>query len=127
MWEIESGGAKPYPTMGNVLEIQDFLNNGRRLTKPDGCLPEIHEIMKKCWKKEPSKRPTFRELSTSLEELLAKSTEASDPVINTGQESEDRMAAHGDQLPMYQRSQASGASSNRPAPVSDAGPAHVSC
>ena len=34
-------GAKPYPTMGNVLEIQDFLNNGRRLTKPDGCLPEM--------------------------------------------------------------------------------------
>ena len=34
-------GAKPYPTMGNVLEIKDFLNNGRRLTKPHGCLPEM--------------------------------------------------------------------------------------
>ncbi|CAH3154995.1 unnamed protein product [Porites lobata] len=122
MWEIESGGAKPYPTMGNVLEIKDFLNNGRRLTKPHGCLPEIYEIMKRCWEKERSERPTFRELLASLEEELRKSTGASDPVINPGQESEDRMAAHEDQLPMYQRSQASGASSNRPAPVNDAGP-----
>ena len=37
--------------------------------------------------------------------ILFYKNQASDPVINTGQESEDRMAAHGDQLPMYQRSQ----------------------
>ena len=33
-----------------------------------------YEIMKKCWEKERSERPTFRELLASLEKELRKST-----------------------------------------------------
>lgn len=71
MWEIESGGKMPYSGLGGI-EIIDYLKAGKKLKQPDGCSDEIYQIMRSCWNLEPSKRPTFLELLTSLEQELEK-------------------------------------------------------
>ncbi|CAH3146164.1 unnamed protein product, partial [Porites evermanni] len=40
LWEIESGGRKPYSGLGGI-EIVDFLKSGKRLQQPDGCSDEM--------------------------------------------------------------------------------------
>ncbi|CAH3174957.1 unnamed protein product [Porites lobata] len=69
LWEIESRGLMPYSGLGG-MEVVDFLKSGQRLKQPDGCPDKIFEIMTSCWHPEPSARPSFSEIVTSLEEEL---------------------------------------------------------
>ncbi|XP_073230391.1 angiopoietin-1 receptor-like [Porites lutea] len=69
LWEIESRGLMPYSGLGG-MEVVDFLKSGQRLKQPDGCRDKIFEIMTSCWHPEPSTRPSFSEIVTSLEEEL---------------------------------------------------------
>ncbi|KAJ7382832.1 hypothetical protein OS493_032467 [Desmophyllum pertusum] len=70
LWEIESGGKMPYSGLGGGMEVVDFLKSGQRLKQPDGCPDKIYEIMISCWRPDPSQRPSFSELVTSLEQEL---------------------------------------------------------
>ncbi|XP_020610299.1 fibroblast growth factor receptor 2-like [Orbicella faveolata] len=69
LWEIETLGKMPYSGLGG-MEVVDFLKSGHRLKQPDGCPDKIYEIMMSCWRPDPSKRPSFSELVTSLEKEL---------------------------------------------------------
>jgi len=69
LWEIESGGKMPYPGLSG-MEIVDFLKLGQRLKHPDGCSNKIYEMMTSCWDQEPTQRPSFNELVTSLNQEL---------------------------------------------------------
>jgi len=66
LWEIESEGKMPYSGLGG-MEIVEFIKSGKRLTKPERCPDEIYDIMMLCWRPEPSERPSFAELVTSIE------------------------------------------------------------
>lgn len=46
------------------------LREGYRLEKPDHCKRELYNIMYYCWDQDPKDRPTFHELSHTLEKLL---------------------------------------------------------
>ncbi|XP_078383581.1 uncharacterized protein LOC144666103 isoform X2 [Oculina patagonica] len=71
LWEIETGGKMPYSGLGG-MEVVEFVRSGQRLKQPDGCPDEIYEIMMSCWRPDPSLRPKFSELVTSLEQELEK-------------------------------------------------------
>jgi len=66
LWEIESEGKMPYSGLGG-MEIVEFIKSGKRLTKPERCPDEIYDIMMLCWRPDPSERPSFAELVTSIE------------------------------------------------------------
>jgi len=68
LWELYSFGTVPYTGMSN-LEVIAYVKAGSRLSEPESCPPEIYFLMKRCWKREPQDRPTFKELSEILANL----------------------------------------------------------
>ncbi|KAK7910284.1 hypothetical protein WMY93_014968 [Mugilogobius chulae] len=71
MWEIVSRGRTPYPGVHNH-ELLDLLLTGYRLKAPaDDCDNKLWEVMCKCWEKQPTERPGFRELADRLKALLS--------------------------------------------------------
>ena len=44
------------------------LENGERLSLPPGCPPKLYSVMLQCWAYEPSKRPYFQGLKSTLME-----------------------------------------------------------
>ncbi|PIK61358.1 fibroblast growth factor receptor 2 [Apostichopus japonicus] len=72
LWEIVTIGSYPYAgiTSGKLTR---FLQDGKRMTKPDHCSNEIYSLMMQCWQTDPRKRPTFDDLSRRLEAVLSES------------------------------------------------------
>ncbi|XP_060580261.1 uncharacterized protein LOC132737045 [Ruditapes philippinarum] len=69
MWEIF--------TCGDVPFIYERNRKGKRIQiyrppKPTSCPQDIDMLMLRCWKLEPSNRPTFKDLKTRLEECYLK-------------------------------------------------------
>lgn len=42
---------------------------GYKMEAPEGCPPEIYEMMRQAWELNPAKRPTFAELKVKLQQL----------------------------------------------------------
>ncbi|XP_046339627.1 tyrosine-protein kinase SYK-like [Haliotis rufescens] len=68
LWEALSFGKKPYHKMKGQA-ILEFLQDGRRLEKPETCCDEAYEIMMECWKFEKTHRPSFSQLSLKMKGL----------------------------------------------------------
>ncbi|XP_044182323.1 angiopoietin-1 receptor-like [Acropora millepora] len=66
LWEIESGGVKPYPGL-TTTELMSELRKGYRLEKPNGCSDAMYQLMRSCWHPKPKLRPSFDELVERLE------------------------------------------------------------
>ncbi|XP_067105792.1 tyrosine-protein kinase JAK2a [Osmerus mordax] len=49
--------------------IDLLLKQGYRLPAPDGCLPEIHNVMSECWNSDPSLRPSFKKLAQTVDSI----------------------------------------------------------
>ncbi|XP_066014756.1 angiopoietin-1 receptor-like [Pocillopora verrucosa] len=69
LWEIESGGLKPYAGL-STAELIENLKNGYRMEKPNGCSDEMYQTMGDCWNSSPSARPNFDELVVRLESTI---------------------------------------------------------
>ncbi|XP_048459316.1 proto-oncogene tyrosine-protein kinase ROS-like [Rhincodon typus] len=68
MWEVMTLGQQPYPARTN-LEVLHFVRTGGRLEKPRNCPENVHQLMRKCWTREPHKRPSFQYIESCLEYL----------------------------------------------------------
>jgi len=68
LWEMETGGLKPYPGL-TTTELMSDLRKGHRLEKPNGCSNKVYQVMMDCWYSIPSLRPTFDQLVERLEEM----------------------------------------------------------
>ncbi|KAJ3662891.1 hypothetical protein Zmor_007209 [Zophobas morio] len=66
LWEIGTLGAFPYESVPDSF-LQQFLQMGRRLERPEICTNELYELMGLCWARNPEDRPTFRELVEALD------------------------------------------------------------
>ncbi|XP_052863977.1 platelet-derived growth factor receptor alpha [Anopheles cruzii] len=66
LWEIGTLGGYPYPDVGNH-ELQSFLEQGKRLERPENCTPEVYELMLQCWREDPQQRPSFEQISKQLD------------------------------------------------------------
>ena len=63
-------GKSPYSSMP-ITQLIENLNDGVRMGNPAGCPDELHKIMLSCWQKDPTERPSFEKLCSSIETLLA--------------------------------------------------------
>ncbi|XP_071837468.1 focal adhesion kinase 1-like isoform X4 [Apostichopus japonicus] len=69
IWEILMYGVKPFQGIKNN-DVIGRIENGERLPMPAGCPPSLYSVMTLCWSYEPSKRPTFKDLKSWLNEIL---------------------------------------------------------
>ncbi|XP_064398652.1 plexin-A2-like [Halichondria panicea] len=93
VWEVFNGGRTPYPAVDPLSLIQ-LLGEGRRLERPltAACVTEISVVMRKCWREDPEERPTFSQLSSIVERLLASIsgyTELGMVLVDTSKEEEE--------------------------------------
>jgi hypothetical protein len=65
MWEVFSGGLRPYD---DVIDVEHKIVGGDLLKRPEKCPIEMYKLMLMCWNREPSKRPSFAVL---LEQMSA--------------------------------------------------------
>ncbi len=71
--KILSFGKDPYGGSSNE-EIKKRILAGQTLEKPSGDYPtELYKLMKMCWKREGSKRPTFQQIHERLQPLTGNS------------------------------------------------------
>lgn len=69
LWEIATFGMlQPYRGLPKSA-IAQLLRTGRRLHQPADCPAELYVLMRQCWSAEPELRPTFTQLSETLQLL----------------------------------------------------------
>lgn len=69
LWEIFSYALQPYYGLSHE-QVICYLKEGNTLTSPESCPPELYNLMKKCWQKEPVDRPSFVSLERSLKDIF---------------------------------------------------------
>lgn len=72
LWECFSLASQPYEML-DPFELADHLNASElnRLQKPVNCPNELYEIYKKSWNREPSDRPTLKEIFYALHKFYS--------------------------------------------------------
>ncbi|XP_072038503.1 uncharacterized protein [Amphiura filiformis] len=70
LFEIYTLGDLPYPNMDG-MEVIRKIRTGYRMQKPHVCPQDIYIIMQMCWRIKPSERPTFTQLLSKFDDMLA--------------------------------------------------------
>lgn len=73
LYEIVTLAGTPYPAI-TADNLPELLKSGYRMEKPQHCHPSLYKVMKSCWEERPSDRPTFEELSLTLNHLMKQET-----------------------------------------------------
>ncbi|XP_044180726.1 fibroblast growth factor receptor 4-like [Acropora millepora] len=68
LYEIFTIGGSPYPRM-NGNKVVNFLQEGRRMQKPQHVDNKLYKIMMNCWQSEPETRPSFADLTQKLKQM----------------------------------------------------------
>ena len=55
----------PYPGV-ELSQVYELLETGYRMQRPEGCPPPVYDLMRKCWEWAPDDRPSFKEISATL-------------------------------------------------------------
>ncbi|XP_052007438.1 proto-oncogene tyrosine-protein kinase receptor Ret isoform X2 [Xyrauchen texanus] len=82
LWEIVTLGGNPYPGIAPE-RLFNLLKTGYRMEKPENCTEEMYNLMLRCWKQEPDKRPNFSDISKELEKMMVKSRDYLDLAAST--------------------------------------------
>ncbi|KAM7171244.1 proto-oncogene tyrosine-protein kinase receptor Ret isoform 1-T1 [Macrochelys suwanniensis] len=82
LWEIVTLGGNPYPGIAPE-RLFNLLKTGYRMVRPENCSEEMYDLMLRCWKQEPDKRPTFADISKELEKMMVKSRDYLDLAAST--------------------------------------------
>src|SRR3569833_3173458 len=69
IYEVFTFGKIPYTTM-NHDEVLTFLQEGKRLDRPENMTEEIYELCRRCWEERPENRPSFGEVEENFHEIL---------------------------------------------------------
>ncbi|GAB0097383.1 Tyrosine-protein kinase [Sergentomyia squamirostris] len=68
LWEIYSFGRVPYPRIP-LADVVKHVEVGYKMEAPEGCPPEIYEMMRQAWDLNPTRRPNFADLKVKLLQL----------------------------------------------------------
>ncbi|XP_055973274.1 muscle, skeletal receptor tyrosine-protein kinase isoform X1 [Sorex fumeus] len=68
LWEIFSYGLQPYYGMAHE-EVIFYVRDGNILSCPENCPLELYNLMRLCWSKLPSDRPSFASIHRILERM----------------------------------------------------------
>lgn len=61
VWEMFSRGDHPYGETDNT-QILSYIEDGKRLSKPEECSEAVYGLMCFCWAYEPKNRPSFSQI-----------------------------------------------------------------
>ncbi|CAF4854591.1 unnamed protein product [Rotaria sp. Silwood1] len=71
MWEAYSNGSIPWSEIHKESSVREKVINGERLSRPDNCKSDCQwNLILKCMSQNPDDRPTFKELTKQLTELI---------------------------------------------------------
>jgi len=65
LWEIVTCGERPYAGVATEA-VLDLIKDGYRMSIPPQCPQQLYQIMRDCWHLEPSSRPSWSVLVSSL-------------------------------------------------------------
>ncbi|XP_006864738.1 PREDICTED: muscle, skeletal receptor tyrosine-protein kinase isoform X1 [Chrysochloris asiatica] len=68
LWEIFSYGLQPYYGMAHE-EVIYYVRDGHILSCPENCPLELYNLMRLCWSKLPTDRPSFTSIHRILERM----------------------------------------------------------
>lgn len=54
-----------------LKDVVPRVEQGYKMDSPDGCPPVVYDIMKQCWTLDAVVRPSFRNLSEQLQNIIA--------------------------------------------------------
>eukprot|EP00041_Stephanoeca_diplocostata_P026580 m.718937 g.718937 ORF g.718937 m.718937 type:complete len:771 (+) comp22997_c1_seq34:676-2988(+) len=74
LWEIMSGGERPYADMDN-LKVVTEVDRGYRMPEPDNCPKALHRLMLRCWEADRRRRMEFADIAANLEARLVELSE----------------------------------------------------
>nr|AAS79436.1 vascular endothelial growth factor receptor [Podocoryna carnea] len=69
LWEAFTLGGSPYPGLPTE-DLFGFLEDGKRMERPEICPKSVFEIMSDCWTKSPYDRPMFSQIYDRLTNVL---------------------------------------------------------
>jgi serine/threonine protein kinase len=72
--EIVQDGDRPYHNSRINSEVMALTMSGRRHRRPPGCSGGLYSIMMRCWDANPTKRPTFTEVASEIDQLYIRAT-----------------------------------------------------
>lgn len=67
--EIATYGMSPYPGI-DLTDVFHKLESGYRMERPNGCPPEVYDLMRQCWHWQAQDRPTFKNIHHMLEHMF---------------------------------------------------------
>lgn len=73
LWEVFTLGGSPYPGLPTE-DLFSYLQDGRRMERPDLCPVDVYEIMLNCWEKSPFKRPLFAQIGEKFGHVMLKNS-----------------------------------------------------
>eukprot|EP00039_Didymoeca_costata_P006045 m.87031 g.87031 ORF g.87031 m.87031 type:complete len:1808 (+) comp13087_c0_seq3:204-5627(+) len=71
--EVFTDGQRPYNDLDN-LAVVTRIQSGFRAPRPENCPEALYNLMLQCWDEDPSKRPYFTQITTSLREFQYRPT-----------------------------------------------------
>ncbi|XP_060828965.1 receptor tyrosine-protein kinase erbB-3-like [Bombus pascuorum] len=66
LWEMLTFGEEPWIGLKGSEILRKIDKDGERLHEPEATPPDMYQLMLRCWAREPSERPTFASLKSSL-------------------------------------------------------------
>ena len=85
MWEIYTFGRQPYGGSSDY-EVIDKIKSGQFLECPELCAASVYDIMKSCWTRSPSSRPTMEHITRRIKCLIQGSSAVLDGSEATSQQ-----------------------------------------
>lgn len=68
LWEIFSFAMRPYFGMSHE-EVVKFIKEGNMLSCPENTPLVIYDLMRHCWNRKPSERPSFQYIYNTLQHI----------------------------------------------------------
>lgn len=80
LWEIFSFALQPYYGMTHE-EVVNYIKEGRMLTCPENTPCAVYQLMKQCWNRKPSSRPSFRTICQTLQNIQEEMYQTGGPYV----------------------------------------------
>ncbi|XP_073505884.1 macrophage colony-stimulating factor 1 receptor isoform X2 [Phyllobates terribilis] len=89
LWEIFSLGRSPYPGVIVNRKFYKMIKDGCKMDCPDYAPLDLYRLMKECWDLEPTRRPTFNQITDLINRQMNLISNQDYTNIIQGQQEED--------------------------------------
>lgn len=68
LWEVFAYGQQPWPLLTNEMVIRAIVD-GEQMQLPSGCPDEVYALMRSCWNRDASLRPSAAQLHQEISKI----------------------------------------------------------